>query len=156
MDTVTEWQLAIALAQQGGIGVIHKNLSRERQIGEVEKVKRSANGVIIDPVTLTPEQTVGEAKRADARSHHLRAAGRSTSTSACSASSRARPALRRRVRDKPVVELMTSESASSPRRPIRRSKRARHHPRQQGREAACSIEEERHGSPVSSRSRTST
>lgn len=62
MDTVTEHRLAIALAQQGGIGIVHKNLSVAGQVGEVDKVKRSANGVIEDPVTLRPEQSVGEAK----------------------------------------------------------------------------------------------
>jgi IMP dehydrogenase len=62
MDTVTEASLAIALAQEGGIGVIHKNLSIERQVGEVVKVKRSANGVILDPVTLPPTASVSEAR----------------------------------------------------------------------------------------------
>jgi IMP dehydrogenase len=61
MDTVTESGLAIALAQQGGIGVIHKNLSIERQKEEVDKVKRSESGMIVDPITLTPNQTVGQA-----------------------------------------------------------------------------------------------
>ena len=61
MDTVTESELAIALAQEGGIGIIHKNLSVEEQKREVEKVKRSENGVIIDPVTLTPYEPVKKA-----------------------------------------------------------------------------------------------
>jgi len=61
MDTVTESSLAIALAQEGGIGIIHKNLSVEAQCREVDKVKRSANGVIFDPVTLSPNDTVGAA-----------------------------------------------------------------------------------------------
>ncbi|HUW56994.1 MAG TPA: IMP dehydrogenase, partial [Planctomycetota bacterium] len=52
MDTVTESALAIALAQEGGLGVIHKNLTIEEQVREVDKVKRSENGVIVDPITL--------------------------------------------------------------------------------------------------------
>ena len=61
MDTVTEHSLAIALAQQGGLGIIHKNLSVEEQAREVEKVKRSENGVITDPKTLPVTATVGDA-----------------------------------------------------------------------------------------------
>jgi len=61
MDTVTESVLAIALAQEGGIGIIHKNLSIEAQKREVAKVKRSENGVIIDPITLTPDEPVKKA-----------------------------------------------------------------------------------------------
>ncbi|KPK47375.1 MAG: inosine-5'-monophosphate dehydrogenase [Planctomycetes bacterium SM23_25] len=63
MDTVTESALAIALAQEGGIGIIHKNLSIADQCREVEKVKRSANGVIPDPVTLGPKERVATAQR---------------------------------------------------------------------------------------------
>lgn len=62
MDTVTESRMSVALAQQGGIGVIHKNLSIKGQVKEVETVKRTANGVILDPVTLTADATVGTAK----------------------------------------------------------------------------------------------
>ncbi|MBV8555356.1 MAG: IMP dehydrogenase, partial [Planctomycetaceae bacterium] len=62
MDTVTEAELAIALAQEGGLGVIHKNMSIEEQTREVDKVKRSENGIIVDPITLPPTATVGQAR----------------------------------------------------------------------------------------------
>ena len=62
MDTVTEWELGVALARTGGIGIIHRNFSIEAQVAQVDKVKRSANGVILDPVTLAPEVTIGEAR----------------------------------------------------------------------------------------------
>ncbi len=62
MDTVTESEMAIALAQEGGLGVIHKNLSVEQQADEVEKVKRSANGIIANPATLPPHASVGDAR----------------------------------------------------------------------------------------------
>lgn len=63
MDTVTESAMAIALAQEGGLGVIHKNLSITRQTEEVEKVKRSANGIILNPATLPPDATVEQARQ---------------------------------------------------------------------------------------------
>jgi len=64
MDTVTESDMAIAMAQEGGIGVLHKNMSIERQAAEVRKVKRAESGMIIDPVTLPLTANVGDAKRA--------------------------------------------------------------------------------------------
>jgi IMP dehydrogenase len=61
MDTVTEAPLAIALSREGGIGILHKNMSIERQAEQVRKVKRSENGLILDPITLKPNATVGDA-----------------------------------------------------------------------------------------------
>jgi len=68
MDTVTESSMAVSLALQGGLGVIHKNMSVEDQTAEVDKVKRSANGIIFDPVTLSPNATVGQAR--ETMQHH--------------------------------------------------------------------------------------
>ena len=70
MDTVTESELAIALAQEGGIGIIHKNLSIAAQTREVDKVKRSENGIITDPITLPPDDTVGHARQI-MEEHHI-------------------------------------------------------------------------------------
>ncbi|MFN7934659.1 MAG: IMP dehydrogenase [Bryobacteraceae bacterium] len=61
MDTVTESHLAIALAQQGGIGIIHRNMSIERQAEEVDRVKRSESGMIVDPITIEPDQLISDA-----------------------------------------------------------------------------------------------
>ncbi|MCX7953665.1 MAG: IMP dehydrogenase [Bacteroidales bacterium] len=61
MDTVTDHRLAIAIAREGGIGVIHKNMSIEQQAKEVMKVKRAENGMILDPITIGPDNTVGDA-----------------------------------------------------------------------------------------------
>ena len=61
MDTVTEASLAIALAREGGLGILHKNMSIEKQAEQVRKVKRSESGMIIDPLTLLEEATIGEA-----------------------------------------------------------------------------------------------
>jgi IMP dehydrogenase len=69
MDTVTESELAIALAQEGGMGIIHKNMSVAHQTREVDKVKRSENGIITDPITLPPDETVGTARRIMEQQH---------------------------------------------------------------------------------------
>jgi IMP dehydrogenase len=61
MDTVTESRLAIAIAQQGGMGVVHRNLTIEQQAGEIDKVKRSESGMIVDPVTIEPERPISDA-----------------------------------------------------------------------------------------------
>ena len=61
MDTVTESRLAIALAREGGLGVVHKNMPVKIQALEVDKVKRSESGMIVEPVTLPPDRTIGEA-----------------------------------------------------------------------------------------------
>lgn len=69
MDTVTESQMAIAMAAQGGIGFIHKNMSIERQAEEVDRVKRSESGMIVNPITLTPERTIREAEKLMSKYH---------------------------------------------------------------------------------------
>jgi len=69
MDTVTESHLAIALAQEGGLGVIHRNMPPEMQAIEVSRVKRSENGVILDPITLGPKDTIARAKQLMAEYH---------------------------------------------------------------------------------------
>src|SRR5216110_398382 len=61
MDTVTESHLAIALAQQGGIGIMHRNMSIERQAEEVDRVKRSESGMIVEPITIAPEKKISAA-----------------------------------------------------------------------------------------------
>lgn len=69
MDTVSESELAIALARQGGLGVIHRNLTPEEQAEEVDKVKRSESGMIVDPITLPPDATLADAEMVMSRYH---------------------------------------------------------------------------------------
>ena len=71
MDTVTTADMAIAIAREGGIGVIHKNMSIERQVEEVDRVKRSENGVIVDPFHLSPEhQRCADLRKGQAGRYH--------------------------------------------------------------------------------------
>lgn len=67
MDTVTESRLAIAMAQEGGIGIIHKNMSIEAQAGEVRRVKRFESGVVLEPITITPQTTIREVRELTAK-----------------------------------------------------------------------------------------
>lgn len=60
MDTVTEAQMAIAMAQEGGLGIVHRNFSIEQQADEIRKVKRFESGMVIDPLTLTPDMSMAE------------------------------------------------------------------------------------------------
>ncbi|MDP9308309.1 MAG: IMP dehydrogenase, partial [Actinomycetota bacterium] len=69
MDTVTEARLAIALAREGGLGILHRNLSIEDQVAEVDKVKRSESGMIVEPVTLPPDAPVDAALELMAKYH---------------------------------------------------------------------------------------
>src|ERR1039457_3040071 len=62
MDSVTESHMAIALSQQGGIGIVHRNMSIERQAEEVDRVKRSESGMIVDPITIGPDQKISDAR----------------------------------------------------------------------------------------------
>ena len=62
MDTVTEYQAAIAMARLGGIGIIHKNMDIESQVLQCQKVKKSESGMIIDPITIKPDQTLQDAE----------------------------------------------------------------------------------------------
>jgi IMP dehydrogenase len=69
MDTVTEARMAIALAREGGVGILHRNLTLERQADEAEKVKRSESGMIVDPFTLTPDATLADAESIMSKYH---------------------------------------------------------------------------------------
>ena len=70
MDTVTEHRLAIAMAQAGGLGVVHKNFTIEEQAAEIAKVKKFEAGMVVNPLTITPEQTLGDALDM-MRTHHI-------------------------------------------------------------------------------------
>ena len=72
MDTVTEARMAIAMAQAGGLGVIHRNFDPEGQAAQVRQVKRYESGMVVNPLTISPEATLDDALQADERSRHLR------------------------------------------------------------------------------------
>ena len=87
MDTVTEARMAIAMARQGGIGVLHRNLSIEEQAHQVDLVKRSESGMVSDPVTISPDATLAELDALCGQLPRLRPAGGRPPTAPCSASS---------------------------------------------------------------------
>ena len=87
MDTVTEADMAIAMARAGGIGVIHKNMSIDRQAAEVDRVKRSESGMILNPITLGPDRPLREAYALMQRLQDLRRADRGRRRTARRASS---------------------------------------------------------------------
>ena len=64
MDTVTESNMAIAIAREGGIGIIHKNMTTQEQAAEIDRVKRSESGMIVDPITLAPDHPISDALKA--------------------------------------------------------------------------------------------
>ena len=74
MDTVTESRMAIAMAQQGGLGIVHRNFTIEQQASEIDKVKRSESGMIVDPITMSADDKISDALEVSALSH-LRGAG---------------------------------------------------------------------------------
>lgn len=109
MDTVTEAKMAIAIAQEGGIGVLHKNMSIEQQAAEVRKVKRSESGMILDPVTLFKEATVGEAL-AIMKEHKIGGIPIIDSKNDLVGIVTNRDLRFEKQNDKPITEVMTSEN----------------------------------------------
>ena len=137
MDTVTEAALAIALAQEGGIGIIHKNLSIEARPREVEKVKRSANGIITDPVTLPPDGHGGHAPARSWPSTTSRAS-RSPRTAALVGILTRRDLKFLETRETPIAEVMTSDRPHHrPAGHVTLDEAEQILTEQQGREAAC-------------------
>ncbi len=112
MDTVTEHKLAIALAQMGGIGIIHKNLSITEQAREVEKVKRSENGVITDPQTLPVDSTVGDTKEI-MELYHISGIPVLDGTKVVGLVTR-RDLKYQRSDETPITEVMTTDLVSAP------------------------------------------
>ena len=106
MDTVSESELAIALARQGGLGVIHRNLTPEQQADEVDKVKRSESGMIVDPITLPPEATLADAEAVMSR-YRISGVPITDETGDWSASSRIGMCALRVDDRRPISEYMT-------------------------------------------------
>ena len=98
MDTVTESHLAIALAQQGGIGMIHRNMPIERQAEEVDRVKRSESGMIVDPITIAAGAENFRCAGSDEALPHFRRAGDARGRQTGGHSHQSRPALRNALR----------------------------------------------------------
>ncbi len=109
MDTVTEAQMAIAMAAQGGIGIIHKNMSIEKQADEVDKVKRSESGMIVNPITLTPDRTIREAEEFMSK-YHISGIPIVENTGKLVGILTNRDLRFETNRDLPVYELMTKEN----------------------------------------------
>ena len=104
MDKVTEARMAIAMARQGGVGVLHRNLSIEDQANQVDLVKRSESGMVTDPITVRPDATLRRGRRAVRQVPHQRRPGHRRGRASCSASSptatwASRPTARRQVRE---------------------------------------------------------
>ena len=109
MDTVTESAMAIAMAQEGGIGVLHKNMTIEQQAAEVRKVKRAESGMIIDPVTLLLTATVGDAKRA-MKEHGIGGIPVVDATMTLKGIVTNRDLRFEKKNERPITEVMTSEN----------------------------------------------
>ena len=108
MDTVTEARMAIALAREGGLGIIHRNCSPETQAAEVDKVKRSESGMIVDPITLPPSATLGEA-RGIMENYHISGVPIVEGTTLVGILTNRDIRFAENANDKPVTEFMTSE-----------------------------------------------
>ena len=123
MDTVTEARLAIALAREGGIGIVHRNLPIEDQVGEVDKVKRSEAGMIVEPMTLPPGALVSEALALMER-YHISGVPSPTTDGRLVGILTNRDLRFERDHEQPVAALMT-RATSSLRRSAPRSTRPR-------------------------------
>ena len=110
MDTVTEAAMAIAMAQQGGIGVIHKNLTIEEQAAQVRRVKKFECGMVVNPLTIHPDQTLADARALMAAAQYQRLPGGGARTASWSASSPTATCASPPTRTPKIYELMTREN----------------------------------------------